>query len=177
MAKRGRGLGRHQRVVLAVVGAPLGMPHNHIAAAQFGQERPVAARLRCLTPATSAAVSRSFSPSTKGLHAAQVGDRRQYRHVDDVEVVEVFLWERERDLLHQRHRFERVEVHLPVAGDQRLATHGLLLLSGSTRRGRAASFLQGIPARPRHQWKCGRSHRRAARTGAPRPPSRRRPPR
>ena len=57
----------------------------------------------------------------QGLHAAQVGERRQHR---DVDLVEVLVRQRERDLLHQRDRLEVVEVHLPVAGDQRLAAHG-----------------------------------------------------
>src|SRR3984885_15270103 len=52
----------------------------------------------------------------QGLHGAQVGERREHDHFD---VLVVLVAQAERELLHQRDRFEVVAVHLPVAGDQR----------------------------------------------------------
>src|SRR6202040_1546367 len=58
-----------------------------------------------------------------------VREGREHGHVD---LVVVLVRQRERDLLHQRDRFEVVEVHLPVAGDQRLAAHVSPSPEGST---------------------------------------------
>jgi hypothetical protein len=94
------------------------MPDHHIAAAQLGEHRagdlpgvrPAGVRrevLRAVRDVELVAVDR-------GLHAAQVRERRQHGHLD---VGELLLGEAERQLLHQRDGFEVVQVHLPVAGD------------------------------------------------------------
>ncbi len=58
------------------------------------------------------------------LHRPQCGERRDD---GDLDVLEVLVRQRERDLLHQRDALEVVEVHLPVAGDQWFAGHALCL--------------------------------------------------
>ena len=178
--ERGGGLGGHQSVVLVVVGAPLGVPDDDERAAQLGQEGAadvagVGAGI-VLRQVLSAVGQPQLVAVDQGLHAAQVGERRDDR---DVNLVEVLVRQRECDLLHQRDGLEVVEVHLPVAGDQRLAAHvSSLVDSGCSRpRCRAASCPQGIPATRRRRWRCARSRPRAGRARAPRPRSRRRRPR
>ena len=52
------------------------------------------------------------------LHAADVDERRQNHDLDGRELRR---GQAESDLLDERDRLEMIEIHLPVAGDQRLA--------------------------------------------------------
>ena len=170
--ERGRGLRRDQGVVLVVIGAPLGVPDDHVGAAQLGQEGAADLAgvgagivrgqvLRAVGEPQLVAVD-------QGLHAAQVGERRDH---GDVDLVEVLVGQRERDLLHQRDGLEVVEVHLPVARDERLTAH---VIHSPEPRYRAASCPQDTPATPRRRSKYGRSRPRAGPAGAPPPRCRRR---
>jgi hypothetical protein len=122
--ERRRRLGGHQRVVLVVVRAALRVADHGERTAQLGQERPadlagvgagvvLADVLRAVGQPQPVTVDQR-------LHAAQVGERRDHR---DVDLVEVLVRQGERDLLHQGDGLEVVEVHLPVARDERLTAH------------------------------------------------------
>ena len=97
---------------------------------------------------------------------------------------ELLLGQAERELLGQRDRLEVVEVHLPVAGDQRLAAARTAEArsrdaspSSDSPRGRrrpAASCPRGTPATRRRRSRCGRTRSRRGRARARPPPSRRR---
>ncbi len=124
MPECGGRFGGHERVVLVVVGAPLRVADDDVRAAQLGQQGAadvagVGAGL-VRRQVLCAVGQAQLVPVDQGLHAAQVGERRQHR---DVDLVEVLVRQRERDLLYQCDRLEVVEVHLPVAGDQRLTGH------------------------------------------------------
>src|SRR5689334_15476284 len=107
-------------VVLVVVVAPLGVPAQHVRAAQLGQHRPgdLAGVGALLVPGNvlGAVPDLQLVAVHQGLYGAQVGERRQHGHLD---VPVVLVVQAERELLHQRDGFEVVAVHLPVAGDQR----------------------------------------------------------
>src|SRR5690606_23096056 len=119
-----------ERVVLAVVLAPLRVPDHHVAAAELGEHRPGD------VPGVGAGVVRrqvlrpvhelQLVAVDQRLHRADVGERRQDGHLD---LVVVLLRQREGDLLHQRDGLEVVAVHLPVAGDERLPDGHQLLSS------------------------------------------------
>ena len=161
-----------QRVVLVVVGPALGVTDDDVGTAQLGQERAadlagVGARV-VLREVLRAVGEPQLVTVDQGLHAAQIGERRQH---GDVDLVEVLVRQREGDLLHQRDRLEVVEVHLPVAGDQRLAAHGDPSLRCSALRCRAAFCPQGIPATRRHLSKCVRIRPLGDPVPAPRQPS------
>ena len=64
-----------------------------------------------------------WSDSMRGLHRAQVGERRVHRHVDGVVVG---LRQLVVQLLDGLERLEVIEVHLPVATDERLAAGDVL---------------------------------------------------
>src|SRR5690606_30707663 len=111
-------------VGLGVVLAALGVPDDDVGAAELGQHR--AGDLTGVRPGVvrrdvlGAVLQQQLVPVHQRLHAADVGERGQHRHLD---LVEVLLRQREGDLLHQGDRLQVVEVHLPVAGDQRLPGH------------------------------------------------------
>src|SRR6266568_2215200 len=126
----------HQGVVLAVVLAPLGVPGEHVTAAQLGQHGPghVAGvgALVVRGDVLGAVTDVQLVPHHQGLHAAQRGERGQHHHLGGRVVLGV---QRERQLLHQGQRFQVVVVHLPVAGDQRHpAAGGAHVLSPSAAR-------------------------------------------
>ena len=76
----------------------------------------------------------------QGLHATQIGERR---NDGDVDLVKILVGQGEGDLLHQGDGLEVVEVHLPVAGDQRFTGQGHLLVeNGNTGQGLALQVLQ-----------------------------------
>ena len=103
--------------------APLAVPDDDVVARSSlarntGDTSPVNAPLssqwQCCAPSANAELVGSID----GLHAADVGERR----VDaDVDVLVVVLADEVVQLLHGLDRLEVVEVHLPVAGDERLA--------------------------------------------------------
>ena len=127
--ERRSGFGGYQCIVLMVVGAPLGVADDGEGAAQLGQERTTD-----LAGVRAGIVLRQIlrtvgepQPVTvdQRLYAAQVGERRDDR---DVDLVEVLVRKREGDLLHQCDGLEMIEVHLPVAGDQRFTGQDCLLV-------------------------------------------------
>src|SRR6185437_17101412 len=99
--ERGRGLRGDQRVVLVVIGAPLGVADHGVVATQLGQERPAdltGVRAGVVLRDVLGAVGESQLVAVdQGLHAAQVGERRDDR---DVDLVEILVGQRERDLLY-----------------------------------------------------------------------------
>src|SRR6266508_239282 len=117
-------LGVDDRVVIVVVRPPLRVPDHHVLAAELGQHPAgdvagVGAR-GVWRQVLRAVPDQQLVPVDEGLHAADRDERRQDHHLD---LGQLLLGEAERQLLHQRDRFEVGEVHLPVAGDQRPA-HG-----------------------------------------------------
>ena len=119
-----RGLRRHQRVVLVVIRPAFGVPDDDERAAKFGQERTtdlarVGARI-VLREVLCTVGQPQLVAVDQGLHTAQVGERRDD---GDVDLVEVLVGQRERDLLDKGDGLEMIEVHLPVARDQRFTGH------------------------------------------------------
>ena len=81
----------------------------------------------------------------EGLHAAQVGERRQHRHLDRAEVVLAVL-QGPVELLHEVGGLEVVEVHLPVARHERdalacLGSHGCRVVQCLVEDGEAGQLL------------------------------------
>ena len=100
------------------------MPDDDERAAKFGQERTtdlarVGARI-VLREVLRAVGEPQLVAVDQRLHTAQVGERR---NDGDVDLVEVLVGQRERDLLDKGDGLEMVEVHLPVARDQRFTGH------------------------------------------------------
>src|SRR5260370_10502025 len=103
-----------------VVPTPLGVPGQHVVAAQLSQHGPghvagvgadvVRGQVVCTVGEAQ------LVPVDQRLHASQRGERRQHRHLDSVVVPP---GQGERQLLHQRDGLEVVLVHLPVACHQR----------------------------------------------------------
>src|SRR5215469_13940913 len=120
--QRGLDLGVHRGVVLAVVLPPFGVPGEHVRAAELGQHGAGhLAGVGALVvggDVLRAVADLQLVPGHQGLHAPQGGERGEHRHLHHGEVLTL---EPEGQLLHQRQRFQVVVVHLPVAGDQRLA--------------------------------------------------------
>src|SRR5699024_5803552 len=84
-------------------------------------------------------------PVDEGLHAADVGERRQDGHLD---LAEVLGGQGESDLLHQGDRLEVVQVHLPVARDQRLPGHPQLPPSSTATPGKSLPSRNSSDAPP-----------------------------
>jgi hypothetical protein len=125
VAEGGGDLGVDHGVVLAVVLATLGVAGEDVAAAELGEHRPadvagegagVVGRevLRAVLEQQAVAVDQR-------LDAAYVDERGQH---DGLDRGELFLVEAERDLLGECDGLEVVQVHLPVAGDERRAGDG-----------------------------------------------------
>ncbi|GAB4002419.1 hypothetical protein GCM10029992_40610 [Glycomyces albus] len=116
-------LGADEFVGLLVVLAALGVPHHHVGTAQLGQHGAGdltgvgAGRVR--RHVLCAVADLELVAVDQRLDAADVDERR---HDDGLDGLELLGREAEGELLHQRDRLEVVEVHLPVAGDQRLAS-------------------------------------------------------
>jgi hypothetical protein len=104
---------------------PLAVPGDHVAHVQLGQERRAdlaGERAGLLEVAVLGAEGDQHAVGLDGrLHRAQVGERRVDRDVDGVEDV---LAQQVAELLHRLDRLEVVQVHLPVAADQRLPAGG-----------------------------------------------------
>ncbi len=121
VAVGGPRLGRHQRVVLVVVGAAFGVADHHVATAQPGEHRT--ADVTGMGAGTvrgeilGAVTDGKLVTIDEGLDTAQVGERRQD---NDLGVVQFGRLQVESHLLDERDRLEVVQVHLPVARDQRL---------------------------------------------------------
>ena len=116
-----------QGVVLPVELPALRVPDEDVAAAELGEHRArhVAGVGAGLVRRQVLRAVHHLQPVAvdERLHAADVGERRQHRHLDPVVVL---LGQRERELLHQGDGLEVVEVHLPVARDQRRPGHQAL---------------------------------------------------
>src|SRR5215475_4932584 len=113
--------------------APLGMPDDHVAAAQLGEHGAadvagVGAAV-VLREILGAVADEQPVAVDQRLDAPQIDERRQH---DDLDGGEVLLLEAERDLLGECDRLEVVQVHLPVAGDERLTGQGQLSSSTAT---------------------------------------------
>ena len=101
MAERRGGFRRDQPVVLVVIGTPLGVSDDDEGAAQLGQEcaadfAGVGARV-VLRDVLRAIGQPQLVTIDQGLHASQIGERRDD---GDVDLVEVFVGQREGDLLY-----------------------------------------------------------------------------
>ncbi len=88
--------------------------------------------------------------------------------------VELRCGQAEGDLLDQRDRLEMVEIHLPVAGDQRAGRIRHRSDPVEDGNARAASCPPGTPAMRRRRSRCGRTLRRRGRAPERPPPSHRR---
>src|SRR4051794_9441180 len=149
MLERRLHLGVDQRVVLVVVLTALRVPGEHVRAAELAehQRRHLAGVGTLLVRRDVLRAVREVEPVGvhQRLHAAKVGERRQH---GDVGGRVVGLLEAERQLLGVRDGLEVGEVHLPVAGDQRLAA---AVAGGTLRRhdqsSRAARAGSVLPSR------------------------------
>ena len=157
------------RVVLAVDLAALRVPDEDVAAAELGEHgaRHVAGVGTGVVRRQVLRAVHHLQPVAvdERLHAADVGERRQHRHLDPVVVL---LRQREGELLHQGDGLEVVEVHLPVAGDQRRAGHQRVSTFSRT-----AMPGSSLPSRyssdappPVEMWENPSSGRPSARTAA-----------
>src|SRR5512139_507476 len=139
--QRGERLRGHQRVGLAVVLAALGVADHDVGAVQLGQHRRGdVTGVRAggvLGDVLRAVLDTELVALDQGLHRADVGERDQDGDVDRVVVLVV---QREGELLDVLHGLEVVEVHLPVAGHQRLAL-GHLQFPSSSRTARPGRVL------------------------------------
>src|SRR3954454_17198373 len=117
-------LAGHQRVVLPVDRAPLGVPDDDVGAGQRGEHGAAdvagvgAGVVR--REVLGAEADGQLVAGDQRLDAAQRGERQQH---DGLGPVEHLLGHREDDLLHQPDGLEVGQVHLPVAGDQPTAGH------------------------------------------------------
>ena len=107
------------------------------------------------------------------LHRAQVGEGREDGHLDGAVVV-LGVLQAPGELLHERDRLQVVEVHLPVARDERgaPATARVTAIRGPPVRGAACP--RGIRGWHRRRSRCVRTGRPGIRAGARRRRSRRR---
>ena len=117
MPEGGLHLGVDDLVGLLVVLAALAVAGGDVGAAELGEERPAD-----LTGVGAGVVDREVLGAVleleavtvdERLHAADVGERRQHRHLDRPEVVLAVL-EGPVQLLHEVGGLEVVQVHLPV---------------------------------------------------------------
>src|SRR5579859_3494923 len=147
-------LGVDQRVVLVVVLAPLRVPGQHELAAQLRQHARAdvsgVGAVVVLRHVLRAVPQLELVADHERLHAAQRGERRQH---DDVHGREILVVQPERELLRERERLEVAVVHLPVAGDERLAlgVHGLSSSAASPGRVRPSRYSRLAPP-PVEMW-------------------------
>lgn len=111
------------------------------------------------------------------LDRAEGGERREQADLDGVGLVTGIL-EGPVQLLHEGHRLQVVEVHLPVAGDERgagVCDRAASVLTPAIRGPpvREVSCPRGIRGSRHLRWRCGRNGRRRSRAGALLRPSRR----
>src|SRR5690606_23954111 len=126
VAVGGRELRGDVLVGLAVVLPALGVADDDVLRVERGEEGP-----RDLARVRAAVVRREILPAVgdrqvirrhERLHAAQVGEGREDRDLDRPEVV-LRVAQGPCELLNERDRLQVIEVHLPVAGDERGAGH------------------------------------------------------
>src|SRR5699024_1386357 len=121
------GLGGDQSVVLTMLRAALGVPHDGVLHPQPGQHRSgdlAGVGTRGVRRNVLGAVSDGqFVRIHQGLHRAQVGERRADRHFHR-RIVVLGVLEAPGQFLHQVRGLEMVQVHLPVPRHQRGAARG-----------------------------------------------------
>ena len=122
MLQGGAHLGGHLLIGLVVQGSALGVPDDDVLAFQLSQESArdlpgegTGILRRHILRAES---ERKLVGRHQRLHAAQIGERREHRDLDRREIVSGIL-EIPSQLLHESDGLKVVQVHLPVARDQR----------------------------------------------------------